>query len=345
MVLLSEFSEIQLMVFMANIIIISALSRWQISLFNIITGVAIVTLYYQHYYGLTILETTDSSLKFKILYLLLLLSSTLVLFLKPKQEYQELTEAKNQYLSNQIEVKVHAVEEALALKAEFIRNVNHEYNTPITGVMSMAEALRSAYNSLNDEERLQALDVIVESSKRLKEYDENIIILARLNKSSSKLNKEYINFSDLIHERARFCKKLYGKNSDQQECILDVESGIIAYVDKEYISHLLDNLIINAMKYCDKAKISISARKKYDNVEVVIQDEGIGIPTNELIDIFSPFVVSSKTRSRAGGRGVGLAVCKRIAEVHGATIIADSNGIKGAIFKVILPGSTPKQEI
>ena len=69
----------------------------------------------------------------------------------------------------------------------------------------------------------------------------------------------------------------------------------------------------------------------------VISDDGIGIPKAELFDIFEPFIVSSKTRTYAGGRGVGLAVCKKIVEAHKGTIRAESNGGKGAIFKVRLP--------
>lgn len=72
-------------------------------------------------------------------------------------------------------------------------------------------------------------------------------------------------------------------------------------------------------------------------MNLAIEDQGIGIPKSELLEIFEPFVVSSRTRTNAGGRGVGLAVCKRIVEVHGGTIVAESDGIKGAILKVVLP--------
>jgi signal transduction histidine kinase len=72
-------------------------------------------------------------------------------------------------------------------------------------------------------------------------------------------------------------------------------------------------------------------------VDFIIADEGIGIPKTELFDIFEPFTVSSKTRTPAGGRGNGLAVCKRIAQAHGGSIIADSNGEVGATLKVVLP--------
>ena len=72
-------------------------------------------------------------------------------------------------------------------------------------------------------------------------------------------------------------------------------------------------------------------------MEFAIKDQGIGIPKHELFDIFGAFVVSSKTRTPAGGRGVGLALCRRVMELHGGDIIADSNGKKGATFTFTIP--------
>ncbi|MDX1916642.1 MAG: ATP-binding protein, partial [Rickettsiaceae bacterium] len=124
---------------------------------------------------------------------------------------------------------------------------------------------------------------------------------------------------------------------EDREFILDIQEGITANLDKAYITQMLDNLIINAITYCKKGKIHISLSLNKDNIKFVIQDEGIGIPKKELYEIFDPFTVSSKTKTPAGGRGVGLAMCKRILEVHEGTITADSNGEIGASFTVSLP--------
>jgi signal transduction histidine kinase len=67
-----------------------------------------------------------------------------------------------------------------------------------------------------------------------------------------------------------------------------------------------------------------------------IIDQGIGIPTEELKEIFSTFVVSSKTRTMAGGRGLGLALCKKVIELHQGNINAESDGVQGARFNITL---------
>lgn len=74
-----------------------------------------------------------------------------------------------------------------------------------------------------------------------------------------------------------------------------------------------------------------------EEIEFSITDEGIGIPQEEIYDIFAPFTVSSKTKTPAGGRGIGLALCKKVIELHGGVIKASSNGKSGATSKFNLP--------
>ena len=103
------------------------------------------------------------------------------------------------------------------------------------------------------------------------------------------------------------------------------------------MTQLLDNLIINSITYCKKGKININLSKDTTAIHLVMIDEGIGISKRELLGVFKPFTVSSKTHTPAGGSGVGLAICQRILEVHGGTIKDESNSKKGTTFRVKLP--------
>ena len=337
MVLISDFSEIQLMVFMVNIIMLSSLITWRWALITITLGIAITAFYYQH---ISVeVQQNMLSLQFKIVYLLLLVTSTLVAFLRPKQAYQELTEEQNVHLNCQIVAKTQEVQEALALKGEFIRNMNHEYHAPMTGVISMAEGLQAGYDRLSDKQKKQAIDIIVKSAHSLRVFDENLATLHELSKPNYKLNKEDINFSDLVYDRIQTCRRLYEENKEDREFILNIADDIIINADRNYMIQLLDNLIINSISYCKKGKITITLDKYKTGIDLTIADEGIGIPLAEIYDIFKPFTVSSRTRTPAGGRGVGLAICHFILEAHGGTITAESDGIKGATFRVILKQS------
>lgn len=337
-VVITNFSSMQVMIFMVNIIIVAGLLRWQLALIAIPLGVFLTL----QLLKLSI-NTEDSiidmsmSAQLKIAYLLLLISSIVVIFFRPKQEYQALTEEQNEHLSDRIGSQKEEMLEAQALRSEFIRNVSHEYHAPMAGIVSTAEGLKYAYDQLTDDQRKFYIDAIFQSSHSLKAFDDNIVTLARLSKSNYQLKKGDVDFSNLVYGRAEVCRKLYGDNSDAQEFIFDIASNITASIDKKYMIQLLDNLIINAITYCKQGKIKISLRMNNQAINLKIADEGIGIPKHELYDVFEPFTVSSKTRTPAGGRGVGLTVCKKIMEAHGGSIGADSDGIKGTTFKIVLP--------
>lgn len=190
---------------------------------------------------------------------------------------------------------------------------------------------------MTDKQRLMAINTILKSSVRLEAFDSNISSLSRLSKSNYKLNLEKINFSNLLYERVDLCRKLYEEKKEDREFVLDIEDNINIKGDKYYLAQLIDNLIINAISYCQKGKIHISLKRNSSNIEFNINDEGIGIPVNELYDVFAEFTVSSKTKTQAGGRGVGLALAKKVVDVHGGSIRADSDGHKGTTIIFTLP--------
>jgi|GEM_PF-5711476 len=336
-VIITNFSSMQVMIFMINLIIIAGLLRWQLALLIIPLGVFLTLQLLKAYF-----DTEDNiiamsmSAQLKIAYLLLLVSSTVVIIFRPKQEYQALTEEKNEHLSG-IGSQEKQVREALALRSEFIRNVQHEYHAPMTGITGFAETLSEAYDKLTDSQRKMAIDNILSSSRRLDAFDSNISSLSVLSKAGYELNSEHIDFSDLLHERVATCRKLYEENKEAREFDIDIEGSILINGDRKYLTQALDNLIINALTYCKSGKITIYLERFDSQVHLTIIDEGIGIPKGELENIFDEFTVSSRTRTIAGNRGVGLALCKRVVEVHKGSIVAESDGIKGATFKLLLP--------
>ena len=108
--------------------------------------------------------------------------------------------------------------------------------------------------------------------------------------------------------------------------------------DEYYIARTFDNIIINAIQYCKKGTITLMLKSiKNHSVEFSVKDEGIGIPKEELLDIFDPFTVSSKTKTPAGGRGIGLTLCKKVVTAHNGVITATSSKNKGSLFCVTLP--------
>ncbi len=335
-VLISKFSQISLVIFILNLTIIGMLLTWQITLAMIIFGALLAFYSYKLLYiGLPITSELND-LKLQIIYTIFLISGFLLAFIKPKQELQELTEQQASHLGERMETQQEELQSSLQLRNEFLRNLEHEAHTPITGITSMGQVLYENYHKLSDKQKYSGLEEIAKSSERLSSLVNNLIDLSKLSSLSYKLDKKPVNLSEIVHDRLEHCKKLYlGKK--ELEFSAQVEDDVVINCDGYYIKATLDNLIINAIQYSKEGNISIKLSSEDDYIKFSIDDEGIGIPKHELHDIFLSFTVSSKTKTPAGGRGVGLALCEKAITAHNGKIRAESDGVKGAKFIFILP--------
>ncbi|XVN40368.1 MAG: ATP-binding protein [Rickettsia endosymbiont of Argas persicus] len=335
LVLSSNFYQLQLMSSIINLLIIATLFRWYTTLLMTIIGVFASVEFYRHFMDENLLINIDS-FQFKVIYFLTLFSGLLIVFLRPKQEQERLVKLKNAHLGNRVNFREKELERLLDLKHEFLRNINHEINTPLTGIISLGETLWSNYDKFNEDQRRNAVEIIAKSSGRLNSLISNILDFSKLSSLGYELNKESVNLSELLHERIKICKKLYLNNKDLH-FIPDIEENIIFACDLHYIKHTFDNLIINSINYCSEGVIKINLQKQENNILFTIKDDGVGVPKEELQSIFGVFVVSSKTRSPAGGRGMGLALCKKVIELHGGKIWVENDKQGKTTFIFTIP--------
>ena len=340
LVVISNFSQLQLVAFMFNLIVIAALVKWQWALFLIIAGSSVVVQFSKNFIDINHSLINWNSIEFKIVYMLLFISSIMLMFLKPKQQHQELTEDSNLFLSSKVEDQKHELSRLHELKNEFLRNLEHEAHTPITGITSMGQVLWENYDKFSEKQRRKATQEIAKSSERLNSLVNNLIDLSKLENLNYKLNKTKVNLTDLVYERVEICQKLYIEEKDKENLNFDlkIEDKLTALCDEYYVARTIDNIVINAIQYCKKGTITITLKStKNHTIEFSVQDDGIGIPEEDLLDIFNPFTVSSRTKTPAGGRGVGLALCKKVIDAHNGIISAKNNVSKGSLFRFILP--------
>lgn len=332
LVIISGFAQIPLMALMVNMIVVALSVRWKWALFMIISGSLITIELLKYYTDNDHIHIDIMSLEFYTSYLILLISTILIIFLKPKQDHIEFVENKLDHLSNKVEDQEDELTKSHMLKNEFVRNLEHEAHTPITGITSMGQVLYESYDKLTDQQRKDAIEEIAKSSERLRSLVDNLIDLSKLSSMNLELNKEPVNLTYLVIERLEICKKLYLRNKSITFQINKVEENVILNCDRYYICSLIDNLIINAITYTSKGSIILSLTIQNGIVTFSIKDDGIGIPKTELYDIFNPFTVSSKTKTPSGGRGIGLTLCKKIVDAHCGKIWAESDGNLGSIF-------------
>ncbi|RUT47111.1 cell wall metabolism sensor histidine kinase WalK [Paenibacillus anaericanus] len=225
-----------------------------------------------------------------------------------------------------------------ASRREFVANVSHELRTPLTTIKSYTEALEDG--AMNDPDLgPRFASVIQNQTERMIRLVTDLLHLSRLDSKEALLRKQPTSVMEMLEEVAdRFSFQMQERGIKPTIFIGNrVET---AWVDRDQIDQVLDNLISNAMKYTSEGgNIAIEARAADDGgIAISVQDDGIGIPKRDLDRIFERFYRVDKARSRdMGGTGLGLSIAREIVKAHGGTIALQSDHGKGTKVTFTLP--------
>lgn len=235
-------------------------------------------------------------------------------------ELSKLSEDMNAMAAS-IERNVTRLEDLADSRRLFIANLAHEMKTPLTSILGYADILRIK-RVVDDAQRQEYAGVIVEEADRLRALSSKLMELQTL--GVAELEFEEIPIADLFEELKLSLSPLLRERG----LTLSVAcSDNILFIDKQLFKSLLYNLCDNAVKASKRGStIYLSAgRTKDGGFAISIRDEGYGIPEKELSRITEPFYMVDKSRSRqAGGAGLGLALCERIADLHGCRLHFES---------------------
>jgi len=222
------------------------------------------------------------------------------------------------------------------LKTEFTQNISHELRTPLTFIKGYVELLRD--DSLGDlsAKAREALDIVANKTDALIELVNSILSLQQV--EASKLRVSMVRMDELARQAVR------GAQATAQKVKVELCEEIAAHLppiagDAERLMQVLDNLLSNAIKFSPHGgKVCVRVRELDGNVQVDVQDSGIGIAREKLPLVFERFyqVDGSATR-RFGGTGLGLAIVKRIVELHNGRVWAESDPGKGSTFSFAIP--------
>ncbi|WP_339158081.1 cell wall metabolism sensor histidine kinase WalK [Paenibacillus sp. FSL W8-0186] len=225
-----------------------------------------------------------------------------------------------------------------ASRREFVANVSHELRTPLTTIKSYTEALEDG--ALQDPELgPRFASVIQNQTDRMIRLVTDLLHLSRLDSKEALLRKQSIGVLEMLEEVVdRFSFQMQEKGVHPE---IFIEKGVdTAWMDRDQIDQVLDNLISNAMKYTSEGgKIAFEARRVDDGmIAISIQDNGIGIPKRDLERIFERFYRVDKARARnMGGTGLGLSIAREIVKAHGGTISLESELGEGTKVTFTLP--------
>lgn len=245
---------------------------------------------------------------------------------------------EQQLLNIALTKKSEDLEKALNIKTDFLNNISHEIRTPINGLVNLSSLLSENWKKYSDSEHYKIIKTIAESSKRLIKIINNVLDISKF--TSGKMSMIMIegNLEELLKAIIVEFESIYLIQYKDIVIETNIQIGIdsTAKMDPERIHQVLRNLIDNAFKFSKAGKIKISLITQGKNLEVIVDDEGIGIPEQQLEEIFNPFIQSNKTKGYTSGTGLGLSICKEIIAAHNGKIWA-VNKIIGSSFHFTLP--------
>lgn len=217
-------------------------------------------------------------------------------------------------------------------KRDFINIFSHEFKTPIVSIRGFARQLKN--ESLSPELRREYTDIIISESERMAKMSGNILLLTKLE------NQQFVGDKCIfsLDEQLRSCILLLEADWQKKDIDWQLELEVINYYgNEELCTQLWVNLLSNAVKYSrDGSPISVRCYYAGQMVRVVIADMGIGIEPLALQHIFDKFYQVDSSHS-SEGNGLGLAIVRRIVEIHGGHITVESELGKGTSFYVDLP--------
>ncbi len=215
------------------------------------------------------------------------------------------------------------------LGRDFVNNFSHEFKTPIVSIRGFARMLK--LDNLSEAERDEYLDIIIEESERLTSLSTNVLNLSKLEQQTILTNKNQINISEQIRRTISMMdSKWPGKQIEYQ---FDCED-VFAEGNEELLKQVWINLLDNAIKFSPaNGRIHIETRQNETELTVRISNQGDPIPPEAAGHIFDKFY-QGDTSHTARGNGLGLAIVRRIMELHGGEVSLISSDQEQTIFQV-----------
>jgi heavy metal sensor kinase len=218
---------------------------------------------------------------------------------------------------------------AFQQQRRFVADASHELRTPLSVIMTSAE-LALAKERSPEEYKLQ-LETCQRSANRMHQLVESLLMLARLDGKQSSESPTLLDLAGLTKENLEWLGSLASERQIQFEANLQT---CMVMGHHNLLNQLITNLLMNAIQYNKEGgAVRVEVRSEAESRLLIISDDGIGVPENDIPHLFDRFYRVDQARSRnTGGNGLGLAICQRIVEIHRGTIEVTSRVGEGSRF-------------
>lgn len=248
-----------------------------------------------------------------------------------------------------------AAEHAYRVKSEFLTNMSHELRTPLHAILSFSRLGLDRTQGSADDKSQRYFSRIVDSGERLLGLVGDLLDMSKVEAGKMLVHPKRVDLARLLREVAAEFETLALARGQRWQL---PPAGFSApgMVDPLRFGQVLRHVLSNAMKFTPdggRIRVTVDAaeippgRRAEDQATLVpawriaVADSGVGIPEDELERVFDAFAQSSKTRTAAGGKGLGLAICREIVVAHRGTILARNRAEGGTVFEILVPCGGP----
>lgn len=225
------------------------------------------------------------------------------------------------------------------LKSRFVSMTSHEFRTPLATILSSSELLHLYGDRLSKEEQIDLFGSIKNAVKRMTQMLDNVLVIGRTDAGRLEFCPAPVSITPLCRELAEEAARTYAPGNTgiaRLEFIADCpdERGML---DEKLLRHILGNLLSNAFKYSPQGgTVAFRVCRTDGTLRFTVQDSGIGIPPEDLARLFETFH-RAKNVGNIQGTGLGMAIVKRAATLHGGSVNVESELGRGTTFTITLP--------
>ncbi|MFB0925269.1 MAG: HAMP domain-containing sensor histidine kinase, partial [Vicingaceae bacterium] len=252
-----------------------------------------------------------------------------------KEDFTKELEVKVKVRTKELEESLEREKEMGLLKTSFVSMASHQFRTPLAVIQSNTELLE-IYTSKSEKKELEkykkVTDRIILAISNMTELMDEVLILGKLTSRNIHYRPKYIDLVELLEGLI-----IQFNSIQKDDRLLDFEIKGIPYqifLDSKLLSHALENLISNAFKYSVKRKNpKLQLVFKPQELSIIVQDYGLGIPSEEIENLFQPFFRAENV-TEIRGTGLGLSIAKEYSEINKGEIEAKSTLREGSCFEI-----------
>jgi two-component system, cell cycle sensor histidine kinase PleC len=236
-------------------------------------------------------------------------------------------------------------EEASSAKSGFLANMSHELRTPLNAINGFSEIMvQQLYGPMGDKRYQAYATDILESGRHLLELINDVLDMAKVEAGKFKIYPKPMDLQETIGQAMRLVRG----RAEEKKIAIETDIGECGDIvgDTRAIKQIMINLLTNAIKFTpDSGRVLVQVRSTYENVTIRVIDTGIGIPAEHLPRLARPFEQVENEHAKANqGTGLGLALCRSFAEMHGGTLTITSELGVGTMVSVNLPRNAIEQQ-